>query len=68
MRNKTIKIVKRRDAENEDIKFWLKKSPSERIEALQILREQHIYYFHKQKEYRESRKGLRRFYSVSQRI
>ena len=39
------KIVRRKklstSSENEDLKYWLSKSPQERIEAVEILRKQY---------------------------
>ncbi len=61
---KTLKIIKRSEAAAADAAFWRGKTSEERISAVQILREQYIMLFHKEWEYRESRKGLRRVCSV----
>ena len=61
---KTIRIIKQSDEPAADAEYWRSKTSDERISTVQILREQYITLFHKEREYRESRKGLRRFYSV----
>jgi hypothetical protein len=61
---KTIRIIKQYDEPAADAEYWRSRTSDERISAVQILREQYITLFHKEREYRESRKGLRRFYSV----
>jgi hypothetical protein len=65
---KVIRILSKEDAEIEDIKYWHSKTPDERLDAMQVLREQYIYYFNKQDLYNESRKGLRRFYKITKRV
>ncbi len=67
MIKKHVQISSFDQQEEETILFWLNKSPKEKLEAVQILREQYLRFFHKEKLYRESRKGLRRFYRVTQR-
>jgi ribonuclease D len=64
---KTIRKIKQSDEAVADAEFWRTKTPEERISAVQILREQYISLFHKEREYRESRKGLRRICSVVKR-
>ncbi len=61
---KIIRKIKIVDESAENAKFWRTKTPEERIAAVQILREQYIALFHKEREYHESRKGLRRVCSV----
>ena len=47
-----------------NLDYWLSKSDSEKITAIQELREQYIKFYNKENEYNESRKRLRRFYKV----
>jgi predicted Fe-S protein YdhL (DUF1289 family) len=61
---KEIKITYRSKAETDEINFWNSKSPAEKLSVVQILREQYISLYHKEKDYAESRKRLRRFYRV----
>lgn len=56
--NKQIKIIDKVQCQSKELNFWKNKSPEEKLSTLQILREQYIYYFNKQDEYAESRKGL----------
>lgn len=60
------RIIKKDDEEKFNLEYWLKRTPEERLEAVQLLREQYIRYFNKQALYRESRKGLRRIYKITQ--
>ena len=62
---KSIVIRNINKLDNEDIKYWSRKTPEERLEALQYLREQYIVLFNKQNLYNESRKRLRRFYKIT---
>lgn len=64
---KEIRIVSKDQAEKADYSYWKNKTPKERLEAVQYLREQWVEKFHNQKLYDESRKGLRRFYKVTKR-
>jgi hypothetical protein len=64
---KTIRKIKQSDEAAVNAEFWRIKTPEERIGAVQILREQYITLFHKEREYRESRKGLRRVCSAVKR-
>lgn len=66
--NKVIKTYTLNDpAQYEDeIEYWKKINPEEKLSILQELREQYIYFFKKQKLYNESRKRLRRFYKITQ--
>jgi hypothetical protein len=64
---KTIRKIKQSDEAVSNAEFWKTKTPEERISAVQILREQYITLFHKEREYRESRKGLRRVCSAVKR-
>lgn len=49
----------------DEIEYWKNISPDEKLNQIQILREQYIKLFNKQKLYDESRKGLRRVYKVT---
>jgi hypothetical protein len=64
--DKRIKIYNINDpAQYEDeIEYWSKISPEEKLSITQDLREQYIKLFNKQKLYDESRKGLRRVYKI----
>ena len=64
--DKKIKIYNINDpAQYEDeIEYWSKVSPEEKLSITQDLREQYIKLFNKQKLYDESRKGLRRVYKI----
>jgi len=48
----------------DEIEYWLKVPPEEKLSIAQELREQYIKLFNKQKLYDESRKGLRRVYKI----
>ncbi|MEX0780930.1 MAG: hypothetical protein WD491_12010 [Balneolales bacterium] len=61
---KVIRTIKRSQSDDEDINFWRGKTADERLDALQVLREQYIALFNKQQEDNESRKALRRVYRV----
>jgi len=54
----TIKKISLKDADSQDIEFWRKKYPEERLDTLQQLRE--IYYQFKN----ENRKGFQRVYRI----
>jgi len=64
--DKKIKIYNINDpAQYEDeIEYWLKVPPEEKLSIAQELREQYIKLFNKQKLYDESRRALRRVYKV----
>jgi hypothetical protein len=64
---KTIHIIPFDETEDRDIKYWEKSTPEQRLDALQVLREQYIYFFNKQNLYNESRKGLRRICKITKR-
>ena len=64
---KTIRKIKQSDEATANAEFWRTKTPEERISAVQVLREQYIILFHKERKYRESRKGLRRVCSAVKR-
>jgi predicted Fe-S protein YdhL (DUF1289 family) len=64
---KEAQLLDRDQAEQKDIEYWKSKSPEERLNILQDLREQHIRLFHKEDEYYEARKGLRRVYRIIER-
>lgn len=42
---KVIKILTREEQEQQDWEYWQSKTPEERLEAVQILREQYIKLF-----------------------
>jgi hypothetical protein len=48
----------------DEIEYWVKVSPEEKLSIAQELREQYINLFNKQKQYDESRRRLRRFYKI----
>lgn len=50
----------------DEIEYWKKVLPEEKLSILQELREQYIELFNKQELYNESRKGLRRVYKITQ--
>ncbi len=58
---KVINKIKSNEEEQKDIEYWQSRSAEERLLAVQILREQFIKLYHKEDEYNESRKRLRRF-------
>lgn len=62
---KLIRKIDKLLEEDENLNYWLTKTPHERLHALQVLREQYIYLFNKQELYNESRKRLRRFYKIT---
>ncbi len=55
---KTLRIIDLSEADTLDIAYWRKKTPAERLDVLQALREE--YYTFKN----ESRKGFQRVYRV----
>ena len=59
-----IRIVEKKNEDSENIQYWMNKNVSERLSAIQDLREQYILLFNKQEEYNESRKGLRRVCTI----
>jgi len=59
--NKAIRIVHLNDSDDQDFVYWLKKSPSQKLDTLQYLREMVYDLKH------ESRKGFQRFLKVTQR-
>ena len=61
---KEARVLYIADADKEDLRFWKEKSFEEKLSAVQILREQYILLFNKQREYAESRKRLRRVYRI----
>jgi len=64
---KKINIYKLNDPKlsQDEIEYWKNISPDEKLNQIQILREQYIKLFNQQKLYDESRKGLRRVYKVT---
>lgn len=63
----TAQFIQRDKAEEKDIKYWRSKSPEERLNTLQELREQYFTLYNKKEEYHEARKGLRRVYRIIKR-
>ena len=57
-------VIHKSEAEQNDLSFWKNRSFEEKISVVQELREQYIRLFHKETEYDESRKRLRRFYRI----
>ncbi len=55
---KTIKVINLSDADQLDIKYWKSKTPKEKLDILQYLREE--YYSFKN----ENRKGFQRVYRI----
>jgi hypothetical protein len=63
---KIINKIKAGEELEHDLEYWLTKTDEEKISSVQILREQYIVFFNKQKVYNESRKRLRRVYRVTE--
>jgi hypothetical protein len=61
---KEAKVIYSPEADHNDLMFWKSRSFEEKISVVQGLREQYIRLFHKETEYDESRKRLRRFYRI----
>ena len=61
---KTVRKIEKENELQNNIEFWLDQSDEDRLSAVQIIREQYITFFHKEMEYNESRKRLRRFYKI----
>lgn len=61
-----VRIIKKDEEEMFNLEYWLRRTPEERLEAVQLLREQYIRCFNKQALYRESRKRLRRVFKITQ--
>lgn len=59
--NKAMKIVHLKESDEMDFVYWLEKSPTEKLDTLQYLREMVYDLKH------ESRKGLQRFFRVTRR-
>ena len=60
-----VKIIEEADR---NLEYWISKSDSEKISAVQELREQYIKFYNKENEYNESRKRLRRFYKIIKQV
>ena len=58
---KAIRIVRLNESDELDFEYWLNKSPAEKLDTLQYLREMVYDLKH------ESRKGLQRFFIVTRR-
>ena len=61
---KVVNKVNVNEEADSNLEYWVSKSDSEKISAIQELREQYIKFYNKENEYNESRKRLRRFYKV----
>ena len=61
---KVVRKVNVNEEADSNLEYWVSKSDSEKISAIQELREQYIKFYNKENEYNESRKRLRRFYKV----
>ena len=59
---KAVRKVPLEEAEKEDIAFWKSKTPEEKLDELQNLRE--LYYSLNN----ESRKGFQRFYRIIKQV
>ena len=58
---KEIKVISIKDSEKEDFEYWLNKSPEEKLDTLQYLREM-VYELKN-----ENRKGFQRFLKITKR-
>ena len=58
---KAVRYVPLNQSDEQDFQYWLKKSPAEKLDTLQYLREMVYDLKH------ESRKGLQRFFKVTRR-
>lgn len=63
-KQKKIYNLKDPNQYDNEIEYWKRISPEEKLSILQELREQYIRLFNKQELYNESRKGLRRVYKI----
>jgi hypothetical protein len=61
MMNKAVRVVRLDESDELDFNYWLKKSPAEKLDTLQFLREMVYDLRH------ESRKGFHRFFKVTRR-
>ena len=61
---KVVSKVSIKKESERNLEYWISKSDSEKISAIQELREQYIKFYNKESEYNESRKRLRRVYKV----
>lgn len=61
---KVVSKVSINEESDRNLEYWMSKTDSEKISAIQELREQYITLYNKENEYNESRKRLRRFYKV----
>lgn len=61
---KVTKKVNIEIEEKQNLKYWLSRPASERISAVQELREQYIILNNRQKEYAESKANLRTTYQL----
>ena len=61
MMNKAVRVVRLDESDELDFDYWLKKSPAEKLETPQFLREMVYDLKH------ESREGLRRFLKITRR-
>lgn len=61
---KVVSKVSINEESDRNLEYWMSKTDSEKISAIQELREQYITLYNKENEYNESRKRLRRFYKI----
>jgi len=57
---KVARIIRKSQADKEDVRFWFEKTPAQRLDALQVLRERHAVLFSKDRLLHEDRKRFRR--------
>ena len=65
---KTTKKINQEEEQKQNLLFWAGKSHSERLNAIQELREQYIVLFNKIEEYNESRARLRRVCRIVKQV
>jgi hypothetical protein len=65
---KVINKIKLNAETDFNLEYWELRSDSEKISAVQELREQYIKLYNKEDEYNESRKRLRGFYRVTKQV
>jgi hypothetical protein len=64
---KIIEKIKSSEELQQNLNYWKSRSDSDRLSAVQELREQYIVLYNKTDEYNESRKRLRRVYKAVKR-
>lgn len=61
---KVVSKVAVNEGADSNLEYWMSKSDSEKISAIQELREQYIILYNKENEYNKSRKRLRTFCKI----